>query len=393
MSMHLHLDPVGGIAGNMLCAALIELGADLASIQAGLDAIGILDVKVSTSKVKRGVFAATHFDVSCPPTRHPHRSHSTIVDMIAESALSTGVKSRVSNVFLAIATAEAKVHGTAIADVHFHEVGAWDSIADIVGVAVALEQLDVSTITANPPPLSSGSIKTQHGAMPLPAPATLALLEGWPVRPGPEGRESTTPTGAGILAALARPGPMPTMRLLATGVGAGSRNPDDVPNILRATLGEIMTTSQVDQVTVLEAQMDDFSGEHLPPLISAVLEAGALDVYASPVLMKKGRSGMLITALSKADHAEAVTTAMLKHGSTFGVRKSQADRTVLDRWHTPVDTPFGSVRVKVGALNGEVLQASPEFEDVAAVAISTGQPAPIIHAAAIQAWRNTHGDK
>jgi uncharacterized protein (TIGR00299 family) protein len=390
MSHTLFVDPVGGIAGDMVCAALIDLGADLSAVESGLATLPVEGLRVSTSTVQRGVFAATHFLVECTAEQHHHRTWSSIRTMLENTSLPERVRTRSIAVFERIAIAEAAVHGTEVADVHFHEVGAWDSIADIVGVCLALENLQVDRIVANPPPLATGTIQTAHGTMPLPAPATLKLLEGWPVRTGPHGRECTTPTGAGLLAALAEPGPMPTMKILKTGTGAGTRNPDDAPNILRMVLGkESSASSSLNSVEVLEAQVDDLPGEHLPPLINALLGAGAVDAFAIPILMKKGRSGLLVTALTSKEKVDAVIDAMIRHGSTFGVRRYSAERTVLDRWHETVETPHGSIRVKIGALDGEILHTAPEFEDVQARAHESGQPAPTIHAAALHAWFNT----
>ena len=388
MSRVLFLDPVGGIAGDMLCAALIELGADLAAIQSALEGLAIPGLSISTKSVQRGPFAATQFLVQCDAEDHAHRTWANIRAMLERSALTQGAKARSLAVFERIARAEADVHGCDIDTVHFHEVGAWDSIADIVGASVALDQLDVTQIIANPPPLSTGTIQSAHGNMPLPAPATLKLLEGWPVRSGPVGRECTTPTGAAFLAALAQPGCLPSMVIKGTGTGAGSRDPTDIPNILRATLGEPATADSPRDIEVLEAQMDDFTGEHLPPLLDALLAAGALDAYATTVLMKKGRSGLLVTALATPEHSDGVAEAMLRHGSTFGVRRFPAGRTVLDRWFEPAETPWGTVRIKIGALNGEILHAAPEYEDVLRIAIEAKEAVPQVHAAALAAWRN-----
>ena len=310
--------------------------------------------------------------------------------MLEAAPLAPGVAERAIKVFQALAQAEAEVHGTSIDQVHFHEVGAWDSIADIVGVSAALTALDVGPLVCGPPPLGSGSIQTAHGAMPLPAPATLCLLAGWPVRPGPEGVESTTPTGAAIISALGSPGLMPAMVIERTGTGAGTRDPADQANVVRAVLGaHTQTDLPPAQVLELCAQMDDMSGEHLPPLLQALLDAGAVDAFAQPILMKKGRTGLLVTALSAPDQAAAVEVAMLRHGSTFGVRRKPADRTRLDRWHETVITRWGEVRVKIGALQGEVLHAAPEYEDVQRVASAAGQSAIEVHSAALSAWRQT----
>jgi len=389
MSRTLFIDPIGGIAGDMLAGALIEVGADLAEMQAALITLGIPNVQVRTESVHRGPFVATHFQVETQPEDHPHRTWADIQKMISSCGLSDGIKRRALAIFERIAQAEATVHGIDIKDVHFHEVGAWDSIADIVSVAVGLEALNIDRVVAGSPPLSSGTIHTAHGQMPLPAPATVNLLEGWPIRGGPHGRESTTPTGAGILAALAEPGSLPDMRILKSGIGAGTRNPEDQPNVTRAILGVPSSDDTTQNVYILEAQMDDLTGEHLPPLIEALLRAGALDAYATPVLMKKGRSGLLVTALTQRQCKSAVTDALLRHGSTFGVRESVTHRTILERIHETVQTPWGPVRVKVGSLQGEIFHASPEYEDVQSIALSAGQPAPIVHAAALQAWRNS----
>lgn len=388
MSRVLYVDPVGGIAGDMFTAALIDAGADIEGIREAIDGFNIPGLSVTTESTMRGPFAATRFIVECTSESHPHRTWLSIRELLAASHLRDGAKTRALAVFSALADAEGAVHGIPAEDVHFHEVGAWDSIADIVAGCVALDALDVSSIVAAAPPLSVGTIETAHGTMPLPAPATLTLLEGWPVRTGPPGRECTTPTGAAFLAALATPGPMPTTTLLGTGTGAGTRNPSDLPNVVRVSLGQGAAEASATTVVVLEAQMDDLSGEHLPPLIDAVLDAGAIDATASPIIMKKGRTGLLFTALTRSEDAAAVTEAMLRHGSTFGVRRTTAHRTVLDRWFETVDTPWGSVRIKVGAMQDEVVQASPEFEDVARVARESGESTPTVHAAALAAYRN-----
>ncbi len=383
----LFLDPVGGIAGDMTVAALLDLGVSLDTVQDALAQLPVSGIEVAQACCTRGPFAAQHFSVSCTVASPPHRQWSDIRTMLVEAELADGVRRRALAVFTKLAEAEAHVHGTSIESVHFHEVGAWDSIADIVGVAACLDALGVDTIVARPPPLATGSVQTAHGDMPLPAPATVALLEGWPVRPGPQGSECTTPTGAAILAALAAPGPMPHMTVRASGVGAGTRDRPDVPNVVRAILGEASVDGSAESVLVIEAQMDDMTGEHLPPLLEALLDAGAVDAFAQPVLMKKGRTGLLVTALAPGSAATAVEHAMLRNGTTFGVRRSTAARTVLNRWHEPVSTPWGEVRIKVGALDGEVLQSAPEYEDVRRVARSSGRPTIEVHAAALTAWR------
>ena len=234
--------------------------------------------------------------------------------------------------------------------------------------------------------IGSGSTQSQHGRIPLPAPATVELLLGFPVEPGPAGRELVTPTGAALLAALARPGRPPAQRLVAQGYGAGTRDPKDRPNVVRALLGEPQAPAQSpERVSVIEAQMDDLTGEHLPPLLDALLAAGALDALALPCLMKKGRPGLLVQVLCRPDDREALGRVLLRHGSSFGLRHHDCDRVVLDRWHGTAQTPWGPVRVKVGALDGEILHLSPEFADVQSVAQAAGQPVPRVHWAAVRA--------
>ena len=444
MGRHLHLDPVGGLAGDMLCAALLDLGADLEQLREGLRGLGIDGWSVSTEATTRGAFAATRFVVTLSPRpagrpvfrraeaadgaapesdRHSHshshshghghghdhsHSHSPghdhshshpdsadddglsrrwadIRSLLEGSTLPPRVRARAVKVFGLLAQAEGAVHGMPAEDVTFHEVGALDSIIDIVGACLALEQLDVETLSCGPLPMGSGTTMSQHGRIPLPAPATVAVLKGWPVEPGPPGRELVTPTGAALVAALGRPGPAPALTLLGQGVGAGTRDPSDRANVVRAILGDPQRAARTGAVTVVETQVDDLPNEHLPPLFEALFAAGALDVLALPAIMKKGRAGLLVQALCPPDRRPAVAEALLRHSGSFGVRFHTADRQVLRRWHHAVETPWGPIRVKVGALGDEILHLSPEHEDVARAAKAAGVPSPRVHWAAVRA--------
>ncbi len=430
----LWLDPIGGLAGDMLCAALLDAGADEGLLRAELGKLELDGYQLVVSSVLRGVFAARRFDVRPDPGpglpadahghahahehahahahehehehehghAHEHGPHpepwpgqpdrrwSSIRARIAGSGLSAGARNRALAIFSRLAEAEAAVHGCSLDQVAFHEVGAVDSIVDIVSVAIMLDQLGVDQILCGPLPVSAGTVYGAHGVMPLPAPATALLLRGWPIQPGRPGVEQVTPTGAAVLAALGRPAPMPAMTILAVGTGAGGRDPADHPNILRVLLGapHPAAESSPAQVEVLAAQMDDLSGEHLPALIEALLEGGALDAWASPVLMKKGRTGLLVEALATAAHADEVAQRLLRHGSTFGVRRHTAQRQVLLRQHRTVETPWGPVSIKLGLRGSELLHASPEHGDVARVARQAGVPEPQVHAAALAAWWN-----
>jgi len=306
--------------------------------------------------------------------------------MLQNSLLPPGARDRAIAVFERLAIAEGRIHGIPPADVHFHEVGAIDSIVDIVATCLALEQLGITHLICGPLPLSTGTIHTEHGWIPLPAPATLALLEGWPVVPGRPGMEQVTPTGAALVAALATPGTLPSMQILGSGYGAGTKDTPDQANVLRVVMGDPIPASSPSDVLLIAANMDDFTGEHLPPLLTELMKAGALDAFASPLWMKKGRSGLLVQALAEPQHAMSVEAAMLLHGSTFGVRRHRVQRTCLDRRHETVETEWGTVRIKLGIHEGNVVHAAPEHEDVARIARKSGIPVPRVYAAAVGCW-------
>jgi uncharacterized protein (TIGR00299 family) protein len=414
MSAHrvLFVDASEGLAGDMFVAAMLDLGVELQSIRDRLEGLGLDGYGIECSQVQRGAFRAIHFKVE--PTGavqegsghhqahlhahaepefpgHPHRSWADIRALLEDSrpGLGDGIVDRAIAVFQCLAKAEGRVHGVETEAVHFHEVGAVDSIVDIVSAAIAIEILGVEEIICSPLPISSGQVRTAHGPVSLPAPATLEILADWPVRTGRHGLEQVTPTGAAIVVALARPGQFPEMVLKGTGVGGGTANPEGWANIVRLSLGEASgTIESPGQVEILSAHMDDLMGEHLPGLLQALLDAGALDAFATPVIMKKGRSGLWVQALASPARSDAVAEALLAHGSSFGLRRSPASREVLDRWHEQVSTPFGEIRIKIGARRGQVLQASPEFEDVRAAAESCKVPIPRVHQAALAAWNS-----
>ena len=266
-------------------------------------------------------------------------------------------------------------------------MGAVDSIVDIVASCIALEYLNIDLILSCPLPMSSGHVNTAHGPIALPAPATLRILIDWPIVAGQNGLEQVTPTGAAIVAALAKPGDIPPCMLRGTGMGAGTADPKGWPNIVRLILGELPEKeASTEEVEVIGAHMDDFSGEHLPGLLHALIDSGAVDAFSTPVIMKKGRSGLWVQALAKPEDVQSVSEAMLTHGSTFGLRRHRTTREVLDRWHESVETTHGTIRVKIGARNGKIVQAAPEFEDVRRAAEATSTPIPRVHSDAVTAW-------
>jgi len=390
MNKVLWLDVSAGAAGDMICGALLDCGGSWDSLQSALDALKIKNFSIQQEEVMRGVFRACHFQVDFNEDHH-HRTWASIRSLLENSDLPEPVRAQAIAIFQRIAQAEGKLHGQPAEEVHFHEVGAIDSIVDIVGACVLLHDLQVSEIVATAVPLGSGSIDTAHGTLPLPAPAVLSLLEGWPTVQDNRTGELVTPTGAGIITTLAKPGAMPSMTPKATGHGAGTRNPTDRANIVRAVLGEPLDPpGPRESIEVLAATIDDMSPEHIPPLLDVLLDAGALDAWAQPAWMKKGRPGLVITVLAPPERAEVLADTLLLHSSTFGLRRSRVTRSILDREFQPVDTPYGSVRVKIGIHHGETIQASPEFEDCIALAKRAGVPVSEVHAAALTAYRSSN---
>jgi uncharacterized protein (TIGR00299 family) protein len=388
MARVLYLDLQAGVAGDMFVAAALDLGVSLEAISQALDSLGFGSLPVRVEPCMRGPFAAKRFIVEPPGAHHHHhRSHAEIVRVLEAAPLPELARRRALAVFELLARAEGRIHGVPPERVHFHEVGAVDSIADIVGACVALELLGVDRVVAGTPPLGHGTVRTAHGEMALPAPATLALLEGWPVRPAPGPGEWVTPTGAALLAALAEPGPLPAMRLLGVGYGAGTRDSGVVANVLRAVLGEPTEHALAgDEVAVIEASVDDMSGEALPALHAALLAAGALDVSATPSLGKKGRPAFSLRAVCPPGLAEVVGSAMLVHSSTIGLRWRLERRWVLPRRFETVETPYGGVRVKVVEPPGQPPRPTPEHEDCAALALEAGVSVAEVHRAALAAW-------
>lgn len=372
-----YLDAFSGISGDMLVGALADAGADTAALCGALNALGTGTV-YEFEKTKRRGIAATKFHVRCGE-QHGHRHLSHILEMIEKAALPERVKRNASAVFNRLGEAEARVHQVPVERVHFHEVGAVDSISDIVGACLGFELLGVERICCSPVNLGSGTVKTEHGILPVPAPATAALLEGKPVYARGPALELTTPTGAAIAATLASSfGPLPPMRISATGYGAGGHDFPEHANVLRAIVGEASGAAEATTVSVLEANIDDSSPEVLGFALERLLSAGALDVTLSPVIMKKNRPGTLLRAIVRPEDQEALAGVLFRETSTLGLRIYQAERRVQPRSVVEVQTPHGAVRVKVSGEGG----FAPEYEDCRRLALETGVPLKDILAAA-----------
>lgn len=378
-----YFDPFSGIAGDMTVAALIDAGADAQALFEALDSLGT-GARFRAEKVKRRGIAATHFAVEHEDQKkHRHLPH--IVKMIEGSRLTDRAKQNAIKVFEALGAAEAEVHGVPIEKVHFHEVGAVDSICDIAGACQALDLLGVEEVFASRVNTGSGTVEAEHGVMPVPTPATALLLKGVPVYArGPE-TELTTPTGAAILAALCRGfGSMPAMTIERSGFGAGTRDFAGMANVLRVLVGRTSGAREAVTVAVLEANIDDSTPELLGHAMERLLEAGALDVTLEPVYMKKQRPGVRISVLAAPEDQEKMAALLLEETTTIGVRFWQAERRVQPRTFVEVDTPYGRVRMKVTPAG-----SAPEFEDCRRLAAACGKPAREIYAAAIAAYRNS----
>jgi pyridinium-3,5-bisthiocarboxylic acid mononucleotide nickel chelatase len=362
-----YLDAFSGISGDMLVGALADAGADQAAI---VDALASLETgaTVSFDKVKRCGIAATKFRVAIEET-HSHRHLSHILKMIEKAALPGCVKENAARVFQRLGEAEAAVHQVPIERVHFHEVGAADSIADIVGACLGFELLGVTSIVASPLNVGSGTAQTAHGLLPVPAPATAALLRGKPIYSEGPVVELTTPTGAALAATLARGfGVIPPMRIARTGYGAGGHDFPERANVLRVILGEETGAQEATTISVLEANIDDLSPQILAYAMDRLLEKGALDVTLQPIEMKKGRPGTLLRVLARPEDRESLAQVVFAETSTLGLRTYTAERRVQARRWVDVETPHGKVRVKV---SGDGAYA-PEYEDCRRIALESG---------------------
>jgi pyridinium-3,5-bisthiocarboxylic acid mononucleotide nickel chelatase len=432
----LYFDCFSGIAGDMTLGALLDLGVPEEFVRGELAKLPVGGYRLERERVQRGALVGTkihvrldgephsheheqahshdhdhdhehehahshdhdhhdhdrehhghhHHEHEKHDPRHAHHAHRHYRDIkkMLEQHLDGDVRRRALQIFDRIAVVEARLHGVTVEDVAFHEVGAIDSIVDIVGAAAGLAWLAPARITSRRVPLGGGTVDTAHGRLPVPAPATLELLAGADVEAGGDS-ELTTPTGAGILAAsVSGYGAMPAMRVVGVGWGAGDRQLADRPNLLRVVAGRASAAEPIDCV-VIEANVDDMNPEWCEPLTEALFAAGALDVWLTPIIMKKGRPALTVAALAAAAARDQVAAAMLRESTTIGVRFSTVTRTVLPRRKVEVDTPWGAVTVKLAG-EGDTLNAAPEYADCRRVADAAGVPIKQVYAAALAAF-------
>ncbi len=387
----LFFDAFAGISGDMTVGALLALGVDLERVRTELAAVPVHGYALRSSTRTVNGIRACKFDVDVDAATshaHPHRRYADLRAMLRTSGLTPQVKEAALAIFARLAEAEGRVHGVPPDDVTFHEVGAVDSIVDIVGTAIGLAALAVDAVYASSLPLGSGTVTSQHGVIPVPAPATVELLHGFAVRIGDGAGELVTPTGAAIVAALAEPGAvLPPMCIEAVGYGAGTRTLADRPNLLRVLLGRRAGAASADELIEIAANIDDSSPEIYDHVMEQLFAAGARDVWLASAQMKKNRPATVLHVLAEPGGRDALAAIVLRETSAIGLRFHAVQRIVLPREHVTVGTEFGAVSVKIArALDGSV-NIAPEYDDCRRIARERGVPIKVVYQAAIAAAR------
>ena len=406
MGKALYFEPFNGASGDMIVGALLDLGMPLDHLKAELSRLGISDeFELQAEIVERQGLKGTDFQVLCGPKETPDASQpeppehhhgegdgsrtlQQINHLIESSSLDLGIKETSLQIFRRLGEAEATVHGTALEDVHFHEVGSVDSIVDIVGASVGFAFFGIQEFFTARMALGGGTTRFSHGNWPVPAPATLELVRGMSTQPGPVESELLTPTGAAIITSLAETSPPPDFRPCAWGFGSGKKSFDSIPNLLRLTLGECVRESDseargipVETVVLLEATLDNMDGEMLGHFMEQALSEGALDVYYSTLQMKKNRPGVLLTLVCREPDQDRFSRLIFRETTTLGLRRSPRERLTLDREHRSIDTPYGTVRVKVGKMGDRIVNMWPEYEDLKALSLEKGVPLKVLRLA------------
>jgi uncharacterized protein (TIGR00299 family) protein len=379
-----YLDCIGGLAGDMLLGALLDAGADVERLRDVPAELGLDEVEIDVARVERAGVGALHVDVRGGDDRQ--RRWREIDDLIRRSALADHVRARALHVFARLAAAEAKVHAVPVEDVHFHELGAVDTLVDVCGAVALLDQLGIDEVACSPLPFARGVTRAAHGTLPLPPPAALELLAGAPLHGVETEAELVTPTGAALASTLAVAwGPLPPLELERVGYGAGTADFSDRPNVVRVVVGTARERSPVSEVVLLETNLDDLSPELVPDAVERCFAAGALDVWTVPAHMKKGRPGIVLSALARPERERSVAEAILSETSALGVRVSRLHRHELERDERVVAVDGERVRVKVARLGGRIVNVAPEHDDCANVARRSGRSVKSVWVAALTA--------
>ena len=381
------IDCLSGISGDMTLGALVDVGVPLEAMQTGIASLGLPTCELVAEEVHRKGFRATKIHVRHEP-EHAHRHLHHITDMIDSSAIRESQKDLAKRIFTRLGEAEARVHGTTIRKVHFHEVGAVDSIADIVGAAIGWDLLAADHIVCSPIPTGHGTITIAHGRTSVPAPATAELLKGIPIAPSPVEAELTTPTGAAIVATLADDfGHLPSMTINEIGYGAGDRDFQEQGNVLRLIVGKSHTSTVPDQVCIMETNLDDASGEVIAHCTEQLLSAGALDVFTSAIQMKKNRPATMLTVVTEPSKRQQFEEILFRETGTLGIRRQIAERTTLERHAHTVQTNWGPIAGKIALLPDGQRSFAPEYESCRAVAAQQNVAVRDVFHAAQTAWR------
>ena len=384
-----YFDCFSGISGDMTLGALVDAGVPVEQLRAELQGLDVPGWRISAEKVWKNGMSATHVRVKTEDT-HTHRSLTTILGIFEKSKLAGPVKERASTIFWKLGEAEASVHNVTLEKIHFHEVGAVDAIVDIVGACVGFAALGIERFACSALNVGGGTAKMAHGILPVPAPATAKLLMGKPTYSNGVLKELVTPTGAAIVATLCDSfGPQPAMAVSAIGYGAGTTDLEGQPNVMRLMIGEAVQKNEwgtEESIRVLEVNLDDMNPQIYGYFLEKALAAGALDIFATPVQMKKNRPGMLITVLCAPADEGKFQEMLFAETTTLGVRSTLAQRRILPREWVKVSTRFGEVRMKVARVNGLVRQVSPEFEDCRKLAEEKKVPLQEVLDAALRAW-------
>jgi len=384
-----YFDCFSGISGDMTLGALLDAGYDLALLRSGLEGLQIPGWTISAEKVWKNGMSATFVRVTTED-QTKHRSLSTILEMFDKSQLSDTVRKKASAIFCKLGEAEASVHDVPLEKIHFHEVGAVDAIVDIVGACIGFESLGIQKFACSPLNVGGGTAKMAHGVLPVPAPATAKLLQGKPTYSNGVQRELVTPTGAAIVATLCDHfGPQPAMSVASIGYGAGSADLEGQPNVVRIMIGEAaekVVPGFDEEISVIEANLDDMNPQIYGYFQERALAAGALDVYTTPVQMKKNRPGTLLTLLCRPQDTNALMSLMFAETTTFGARSYSAQRRTLPRESVNVRTQYGDVRIKLSRVNGRILHVAPEFEDCRKLAVEKNVPLQRVISDALRAY-------
>ena len=372
-----YFDCPSGAAGDMIMASLLDAGVSLARLQDELAKLALPGWRLVVREVMKGSFRATKVDVEIDRAAHVHhRPLRDILDILERSALEASVRERAARIFTRLADAEARVHGTDRESVQFHDVGAVDAIVDVTGGVIALDLAGAQAVHVSALPIGGGLVGGPHGRIPVPAPGTAELLRGFPVVDTGVKSELVTPTGAAILTTLAvSAGRMPALTLEAVGYGAGTKDLPDIPNVLRCFLGQTVDRGAADETVLqVETTIDDMSPQLYETLIERIFDAGALDVFLQPVIMKRGRPGVVVTALCVPERVGDLSRALFEESTTIGVRWSEWRRARLQREMVEVTTAYGTIPFKVSRLGGRIVTITPEFADVARIAREKSLP-------------------